>query len=162
MNTCGKYLPTYKGCFVCGDSSVNPHTLHLKFCITNEGVETEFLADEKQEGYRGIVHGGIISSLLDETIGWAVAVARKKYFMTVELNVQFLKTLPVRKKVIVKGKIVTHKRRSAQGEGMMIDQEGIIYARASARFFLMQNDEAQIVHNYLTFHKDDIDILGPE
>jgi len=86
------FLPTYKGCIVCGQKETNPNTLNLRFRITDEGVETPFYPDSRQEGYKGIVHGGVITSLLDETIGWAVAVQTRKYFMTAELNMRFFKT----------------------------------------------------------------------
>ncbi|MBN2532517.1 MAG: PaaI family thioesterase [Spirochaetales bacterium] len=147
---------------ICGDKTANPHTLHLRFRITGDGVETVFVPDEKQEGFKGIVHGGIVASLLDETIGWSIAVARKKYFMTVELNIRFLKSLPVGKRVKVKGWPVIHKRRSATGEGIVQDSDGTIYAKASAKFFLMADEQARSVHEYLTFREDDIDILSPE
>lgn len=159
MNKQGNYLPTYRGCMVCGDKAANPHTLHLRFRITGDGVETVFVSDKKQEGFKGIVHGGILASLLDETIGWSVAVARNRYFMTVELNIRFLKPLPVGKKVIVKGWPVAHKRRSATGEGILEDTDGTVYAKASAKFFLMADDQAKSVHEYLTFQEDDVDIL---
>ena len=159
MDNINKYLPSYKGCMICGNKTVNPHTLSLRFRITDEGVETPFVSDYKQEGYKGVVHGGIIASILDETIGWAVAVAQKKYFMTVELNIRFQKPLPVGKEVLVKGRPISHKRRSATGEGLVIDAEGTVYAKASARFFLMPDEKTKSVHDYMTFREDDVNIL---
>ena len=158
MTNNGKYLPTYKGCVVCGEKEINPHTLHLRFMITSEGVETVFVSDKNQEGYKGVVHGGIVASILDETIGWSIAVAREKYFMTVELNTQFLKPLPVGKKVVVKGWPVEHKRRSAIGEGIVQDDDGIIYAKARVKFFLVSDEKAKLIHDYLTFKEDDFEV----
>ena len=89
------FLPTYKGCLICGQPENNPSTLNLRFRVTDGGVEVPFKATSRQEGYKGIVHGGIITALLDETIGWAVAVTTKKYFMTGEINVRFVRSLPV-------------------------------------------------------------------
>jgi uncharacterized protein (TIGR00369 family) len=162
MNKPGTYLPTYKGCMICGNKAVNPCTLNLRFKVTDHGVETVFVPGENQEGFKGIVHGGMIASLLDETIGWSVAVARKQYFMTVELSIRYLRSLPIGKKVIIKGWPVTHKRRSSTGEGIVEDEEGTVYAKASARFFLMDDQQAQSIHEYLTFQDDDIDILAPD
>ena len=74
-----QFLPTYKGCLVCGQPEENKSTLNLRFRVVKNGVETSFKADSRQTGYEKIVHGGVICSLLDETIGWAVAVDIKKY-----------------------------------------------------------------------------------
>jgi hypothetical protein len=63
-----EYLPNYEGCVICGNKTVNPHTLGLRFKVTDKGVETFFVSDAHKEGYNNIVHGGITSALLDETI----------------------------------------------------------------------------------------------
>jgi len=159
MNKSKNYLPTYKGCIVCGDKSVNPHTLNLRFKITEDGVETTFVSEKTQEGFKGIVHGGVIASLLDETIGWSVAVAQKKYFMTMELSVHYRRSLPVGKKVIIKGWPTSRKKRIADGEGIVTDEDGVVYAKGSARYFIMTDEASKSVHEYLTFHGDDVDIL---
>jgi acyl-coenzyme A thioesterase PaaI-like protein len=159
MNESGKYLPTYKGCVVCGEKAVNPNTLGLKFRITETGVETRLVPGKGQEGYRGVVHGGIIASILDETIGWAIAVLKRRYFITAELSIRYLKPLPLEKEVVIKGWVTEQKNRSARGEGMVIDADGIVYAKASGRYFILPGHEARVVHDYLTFEENDVDIL---
>lgn len=155
-----KFLPTYKGCIVCGNEQVNPNTMGLKFEITDEGVETRFTPDFKREGYKNIVHGGIICSLLDETIGWSVAVERKKFFVTGELNVRFMRPLPTNLPIIVKGRPVEHKSRYSIAEGEIVDDQGTVYAKASGKFFLMKDDDALRVNQYLTFEPGDVDVLA--
>lgn len=154
-----KYLPTYKGCMVCGQKDVNPNTLNLRFVIVDGGVEVTFTPDSRHEGYKDVVHGGIICALLDETIGWAVAVERKKYFVTGELNVRFIKPLEVGKKVIVRGRPVEHKSRYSIAEGEITDTNGTIYAKATGKFFLMNDDQAHKVKSYLTFQPGDLDFM---
>jgi uncharacterized protein (TIGR00369 family) len=153
------FLPTYHGCIVCGQPDANPNTLNVRFRVTDEGVEVPFCPGPKQEGYRGLVHGGVMTSLLDETIGWAVAVARKKYFMTAELTIRFLRPLPVGTWVIIKGRSVEHKSRFSIAEGEIIDENGQVYARANGKFFLMPDDQAQRVNQYLTFQEGDLQVL---
>jgi uncharacterized protein (TIGR00369 family) len=154
-----QYLPTYKGCLVCGQKEVNPGTLNIRFKVTKEGVETEFTPCTHQEGYKNVVHGGIITAVLDETIGWAVAVQRKKYFVTGELNVRFLRPLRVGTKAIVKGRPVEHKLRYSIAEGEIQDEQGNIYAKAAGKFFLLSDERAKQVHDYLTFQDGDLDFL---
>ncbi len=159
MNEPVRHLPTYEGCVVCGQKNVNPSSLNLRFRVTETGVEVPFTAGRQQEGYRQIVHGGILCALLDETIGWAVAVHRRKYFVTGELTVRFHHPLRVGTPVLVKGWAVDHKFRYSVAEGEIVDGDGTIYARASGKFFIMPDDKADEVREYLTFQPDDLDVL---
>jgi uncharacterized protein (TIGR00369 family) len=154
------HLPTYEGCLVCGQKSVNPYTLHLRFRTTENGVEADFTPQVMHEGYRRIVHGGILCAVLDETLGSAVAVARKKYFVTGELTVRFTRPLMVGTPVVVRGRPVEHNYRHSVAEGEVADAEGNIYARATGKFFVMPDERAREVRGYLTFQNDDLDVLA--
>jgi len=156
------FLPTYNNCIICGQQENNPASLGIKFKITDDGVEARHFLDKRQEGYKNICHGGIQSALLDETIGWAVAVERKKFFMTMELNVRFIRSLPIGIEIIVKGRALQHKSRMSTAEGEIVDKEGTVYAKATGKFYLMDDEQATRVNNYLTFEKDDINILADD
>ncbi len=153
------FLPTYEGCLVCGQPDVNPSTLNRRFKVTEDGVEVSFQADSRQAGYKGVVHGGIITALLDETIGWAVAVERKKLFMTAEITVRFVRPLPVGLAVIVRGRPLEHKSRYSIAEGEIVDADGLIYAKASGKFFLMRDTDSSQISQYLTYQNDDLQIF---
>lgn len=155
-----RYLPTYHGCFVCGQKSTNSASLSLRFRIIGQEVEALFTAKAEQEGYKNVVHGGIICSVLDETIGWAVAVARNKFFVTGELSVRFLRPLLTGHEIIVRGRALEHKSRYSVAEGEIIDKDGVIYAKATGKFFLMDEQDAAKVNEYLTYQADDVDILA--
>ena len=155
-----QFLPTYDGCLVCGRPENNPNTLNLRFYAVKDGVETPFKADYRQTGYKGIVHGGVICSLLDETIGWAVAVDIKKYFVTGELNVRFVRPLPTDLLVKVRGRCVEHKSRYSIAEGEITDDAGTIYAKATGKFFLMPDEDAKKVDSYLTYQENDLHLLS--
>jgi uncharacterized protein (TIGR00369 family) len=155
----GKSLPTYDGCIVCGQRHVNPATMNLKFHTDGEGVFVEFIPSAIYEGYKGVVHGGIISALLDETIGWAVAAQRKKYFVTGELQIRFLRPLRVGTKVTVRGRPVEHRPRYSVAQGEIAGEDGTVYAKATGKFFLMRDKDAYAVRRYLTFQPGDWDFL---
>lgn len=153
------YLPTYEGCLVCGEPEVNPSTLNRRFRVTNDGVEVKFQADARQAGYKDVVHGGIITALLDETIGWSVAVERKKLFVTGEITVRFVRPLPVGLPVTVRGRPVEHKSRYSIAEGEITDADGMVYAKASGKFFLMRDQESSQISQYLKYHDNDLQIF---
>lgn len=59
-------------CFACGVK--NPIGLHLQFRQDGEDYCTEFTPTENHQGFTGITHGGILTTLLDEAMGsclWA-------------------------------------------------------------------------------------------
>ncbi len=155
-----QHLPTYEGCVICGRKEVNPNALGLRFKVVDGGVEVRYTPDANQEGFKGIVHGGVLCALLDETIGWAVAVDRQRYFVTGELSVRFLQPLKVGTGVIVKGRALERKFRYSTAEGEVVDASGTTYARATGKFFVMPEDQERIVRNYLTVREDDVDFLN--
>jgi len=158
MDKNNKYLPTYKGCMVCGQKNINPNTLNLRFKTVDGGVEVKYTPDKRHEGYKDIVHGGMMCALLDETIGWAVAVDRERYFVTMELNVRFVRPLKIGTAVIVRGRPMQHKSRYSIAEGEIIDADnGQVYAKATGKFFLMNDEQALHVKEYLTFQPEDLD-----
>ncbi len=60
--------PNSRYCFLCGVE--NPIGLNLRFYEAEDGhVEARFTPKEEHQGYPGVLHGGITSALLDETIG---------------------------------------------------------------------------------------------
>ena len=56
----------YQGCFVCGVR--NDAGLKLQFRREDDLVVAEFLPQTQFQGFPGVVHGGILASLLDETL----------------------------------------------------------------------------------------------
>ena len=54
-------------CFVCGVN--NPIGLHLDFWMDGEQVWTDFTPGREHQGYPGVMHGGLVATLLDES--WA-------------------------------------------------------------------------------------------
>ena len=54
------------GCFACGTE--NPIGLNLQFYSEGSAVCTEISLNKVYEGWEGIAHGGIVSTLLDEVV----------------------------------------------------------------------------------------------
>ena len=67
--------PTSRTCFACGRE--NDSGLKMTWYNNPESnqVEASVTIDEHFNGYPGIVHGGIVAAILDETSGRAVARA---------------------------------------------------------------------------------------
>lgn len=89
--------PTSRMCFVCGRE--NPAGLHLRFSEDPDArqVRAEFVLPEVYQGYPGIVHGGIIAAILDETAGRAVMLhtTHETFMATLSLTVRYRRPTPV-------------------------------------------------------------------
>jgi uncharacterized protein (TIGR00369 family) len=74
-------------CAVCGH--VNGHTPRLRFVVAGDGsVQATFEPDREYEGYDGILHGGIIATLLDAAMTNCL-FAQGRRGLTAELCVRF-------------------------------------------------------------------------
>jgi len=81
-------LPHTKSCFVCGLH--NPQGLKLDLETDGQIVRAKFVLRAEHVGFRETIHGGIISTVLDEAMVWAVGVRTKRFAYCAELNVRFL------------------------------------------------------------------------
>ena len=69
-NQTRKKQPNSRNCFVCGVE--NTYGLNLSFYSTKLGeVTVETVVPDRFQGYPGVVHGGIVASLVDEVLGRA-------------------------------------------------------------------------------------------
>jgi acyl-coenzyme A thioesterase PaaI-like protein len=118
-------------CFVCGLE--NPVGLHLKFYETGHGeVTVNFTAPEHYQGYPGVLHGGIVASILDETAGRSLmGIFPPRFMFTAKLEVKYRKNVPVGKPLKIIGKAGKDRGRTAQGWSGIYDQEGELLAEAN-------------------------------
>jgi acyl-coenzyme A thioesterase PaaI-like protein len=97
--------PNSSHCFACGLE--NPRGLALKFYETEEGEAVcTFTPDEGCQGYPGIVHGGVIMTVLDEVLGRAAMVNDHNNFMvTARMSMRIRQSVPVGEVLTVRGRV---------------------------------------------------------
>jgi len=120
----GTLLPNSHNCFICGVE--NPVGLHLNFYLVEPGVvEAEYTAPPHFEGYPGVLHGGIIASILDETSGRAFGPMEEnpRFMFTAKLEVTYRRNVPIGKPLRIVGKAVKDRGRSAEGWAGIYDRE---------------------------------------
>ncbi|GMV36615.1 MAG: hypothetical protein AMXMBFR61_11230 [Fimbriimonadales bacterium] len=125
-------LPQSSGCFVCGAD--NPYGLRLVFIRDEAGVFTEFVPEARHCGYPGVLHGGIVASLLDETLGWAASVVKRRYFLTADLRVRYRRPVLAGTRVRVNGRYLGDKAGFWRAEGEVVDATGVVYASATGLY----------------------------
>jgi uncharacterized protein (TIGR00369 family) len=121
----------YSGCFVCGDK--NPEGLRIRFFTDGDDAVAECTADAKFQGFKGIYHGGLVSTLLDEIMVKAV-LARRRYAMTVEMSVRFKKAVKVGQQLRLVGRITRERGRVFETEGEILGSNGEIFATATGKY----------------------------
>jgi len=117
-------------CFVCGEK--NPHGLHLKFSLDNGKVMAEFTPQKIHQGYKDIIHGGIISTLLDEAMVKA-ALMQGMPAVTIEITIRFKCPLMSGEKAIVEATIIKMNKRVIETLAVMKKTDNSIIAEGHAK-----------------------------
>lgn len=133
-------------CFACGKE--NPHGLQLKFEPIPDGVRAFFTPLKCHQGYKDIIHGGILTTLLDETMAQA-AIFAGHFAVTAEITVRFHNPLGIGERVRVDAKIgsIRHGLLDAEA-GIFTVKDDKLIAHATAKLLLpslkpaMQRDRA--------------------
>lgn len=126
-----KEVVKYANCFVCGDK--NDHGLKARFFFDGAEASSEITATGDKEGYHGIFHGGIISTMLDEVMIKAI-LAQDIYVVTAEMNIRFLKPVMVGDKVRFTGRVTRSKGRVYFTEGEATGPNGDTFATATGKY----------------------------
>jgi uncharacterized protein (TIGR00369 family) len=128
-----KVLPHTHSCFVCGES--NPVGLKLLFHTDGRVVQARFTPRAEHIGFKGIVHGGLVSTVLDEIMVWACAVQTKRFAFCAELNVRFLKSVRPNEEVIAVGELTTNRRnRLFEAKAELKSAVGEVLATATGKY----------------------------
>jgi uncharacterized protein (TIGR00369 family) len=137
-----KEVLKYPGCFVCGD--LNESGLKAKFFYGDGRAVCEVTADERFEGYRGLFHGGIIATLLDEVMVKAI-LATDRYAVTAEMTVRYRAPVQIGDQLKFVGRVVRQKGRVYLTEGEAIVGTDQIVATATGKYVEARPDLKQVL-----------------
>jgi len=119
-------------CFVCGTE--NPHGLRVVYYDDGERVWTELTPAEHHQGWPGVLHGGIISTILDETIA-RVSFLHDRWVSTARLTVRFLKPGPLGQRLRCTGELVRNASLLMEMRGkLVVVDTGEVLAEATGTF----------------------------
>jgi acyl-coenzyme A thioesterase PaaI-like protein len=131
-------LPSSDGCFVCGQD--NPSGLHIRFFTDGEVAYGEYVPPDGYQGYEGNLHGGILSTLLDEIMAKALA-AQGITVVTGKLELRFRQAAPTGEKLLIKGWVKSQKAGSYKAAGEITGEEGQVLVEAEGLFFPRDHQE---------------------
>ena len=89
------------------------------------------------------MHGGILSTLLDEMMAWACAVQTKRFAFCAELNVRFLHTVRPTEEITAVGELITNRRdKLFEAKAELRNQQGTVLTTASGKYLPVKDADA--------------------
>ena len=121
-------------CFGCGQS--NPIGLKLKVKRDGNTARAEFTPNKSHQGWSGIVHGGILSTLLDEAMGYAV-LFEGVCCVTAEMQAKFKRPAYIDEPLIITGAVTENARKTLETKATISLKDGTIIAESTATMFIL-------------------------
>ncbi len=128
-----KYLPKLESnrCIGCG--SENPLGLDMSFYCVGKTVRSDVTLSKHHMGWENLAHGGMISTILDEIMGWTVLAFRRVFFVTRSIEVHYLRPVRVNVPLTTVGEIETDfAPKGCSTRGFLLDAEGTKLAEGRA------------------------------
>jgi len=125
-------------CFACGKD--NPIGLGLDFTVEGDYTVSRLNFNRNFAGWKNMVHGGILSTVLDEVM---VKAAAENGFIcvTAELNVRYKKPCRTEKEYVLKGKVTEVNKRLIFAEAGILDVSGKLLVSGQGKLFLIDTVE---------------------
>ena len=147
-------LPNTDWCFVCGEE--NEAGLQSRFYVEDGLVKARLRPRSHHCGFKGVIHGGIVASILDETMGWAAAVAINRMCVTGEMTVRYIENAPDDRELICVTGVEKSNRRIVYTTGVLVDDEETKYASATGEFTPLTEAKTLEVDDMLNYRGGEI------
>jgi uncharacterized protein (TIGR00369 family) len=123
-------FPMDEFCFACGIQ--NKNGLKLTISGNSEGVLASIAPPSWSQGYSGVVHGGIVATILDELAVWA---AFKKGYksVTAELTMRIKNAMRITENYTADARVVKTKHRLIEAESRILDKNQQLIASANLK-----------------------------
>ena len=122
-------------CFVCGQD--NPRG--MKLCITpdgDHGAKTELVVHEDYRGWADYLHGGVISLVFDELLGW-ISIFEGRDAVTARLEVRYRKPVPLGTHLVFKGVLEKETRGILEIITKAFTDDGTLVADGKGRMMVI-------------------------
>jgi uncharacterized protein (TIGR00369 family) len=122
---------SYGNCFVCGENNLGGLRLSFEIDKEHQTLKTTFVAKPTFQGWDGLVHGGIISTLLDEVMA-KLSYELGYNTVTVSLEIRFKKPAPILEPLLVYGEISEVNKRLVKAKARVTKEDGTILAEGKS------------------------------
>lgn len=129
-------------CFGC--CPTNPYGVHMTFFEDGDYIVSLWQPRQHYQGWINTMHGGILSTLIDETAGWVVFRKLQTSGMTTHLDVRYRKAVStLEKQLTIRGHISEQKRNIVFVDVTIENSAGEICVEGQATYFCMRPDKAR-------------------
>jgi len=123
-------------CFGCGRN--NPIGLKLSFKKDGDTCRAEFIPVEAHQGWPGLVHGGILTCLLDEAMSYA-AHFEGVTCLTASMQIRLRQPVKVGEPLIITASVTKSRRKVIETDARVCLRDGTIIAESTAKQFVVEN-----------------------
>ena len=139
-------------CFGCAPE--NPAGLHMEFFEDGDQVLCFWRPQDNLQGWVGVLHGGIVSTLIDETACWLVSRKLQAAGVTARLNVEFRKQLSITEtQITLRAHLVKFEHRLATIHVDVENSHGKVCASGDALYFVLTEEKS----NEMGFEKCEVE-----
>ncbi len=146
-------------CLVCGldnEAGVKARFYEMEDDSTIVGL---FTVNSLLQSYPGRTHGGIISAIIDETVGRAIWIKEPDTWgVTMKLEVEFHKPVPYDVPLKCVGSITKSTGMIFEGKGEIIDGEGRLLARGTARYIKLSLEKIAAQGGHNDVHPEEVNV----
>lgn len=122
-------------CFACGFE--NEHGLDMNFEIKGDKLRCKIEVPSHLRGWSNLVHGGIISTMIDEAMSWAAIHILKKFILTKNMSIEFKKPIKINTPIVVYGFVIEQQNdRSVTMAAEIYNEKGDLCASGKGNFAL--------------------------
>lgn len=133
--------PKYN-CFGCAPN--NPFGLHMEFYEDGDYIVSYWQPERNYQGWVDTMHGGVLSTLIDETCGWVVTRKMQTSGFTTSLNVKFRKAVSTNEpRLTIRANIVKQMRNILFIHAEILNSEGELCVEGETTYFLMNQEKAR-------------------
>ena len=135
-------LPHTSGCFVCGRD--NPHGLLLSFHVDTEGgsISTTFTPNDRHIGFQGIIHGGVLATVLDEAMVWAAIWKSRRSCLAAEMTVRFKSPAAIGGLLRVKATVTRSRQRLFETDCTVQNESAEIVCTATGKYLSLSEEDS--------------------
>jgi len=120
-------------CFGCGKN--NPCGLKLEFEWDGKAARAEFTPTKFHQGWREIIHGGLLTTVMDEAMAYATSFENIPC-VTATMQVRLRRPAVIDQPLIVTASVTKNARKFAETEAKLTLRDGTIVAEAKATQFV--------------------------
>lgn len=123
-------------CFVCGME--NEDGLRLEWNVDGLSTTSQFMPDSKYQGWKGILHGGIIATLLDEAMT-RLACEVCGGSVTAEMTIRFVAPAYIGELLFIRGEITGQRRKIVEMKASIHSASGVLVAHSTGKALKIEN-----------------------